>query len=87
MLDKLLAKAAVSADSLAHLVSVTRGCTGAQLEELVKTLYILAVESYPDPSGNSDGHADPIPLNRRLINAALDEVQIGSRQKFGFHVA
>jgi len=87
MLDKLLAKAAVSADDLAHLVSATRGCTGAQLEELVNTLYILAVESYPDPSGNGDGRPDPIPLNRRLINAALDEVQIDSRQKFGFHMA
>jgi len=87
MLDRLLAKAAVSGDDLAHLVSATGGCTGAQLEELVNTLYILAVEFYPDPSGNGDGRAEPIPLNRRLINAALDEVQIDSRQKFGFHVA
>ena len=55
LLAKLLAKAKVAPEDMSYLVSATDGCTGAQLEELTNTLYILAVEHEVAAPGNADG--------------------------------
>jgi hypothetical protein len=86
MLERLLAKAVVSADDMAHLVPVTDGYTGAQIEELANTLYILAVDRHDDASGNGDGKPS-VAINRPLIAAALEEFRVELKARVGFHAA
>ena len=83
MLGHLLAKAVVSADDMAHLVSVTDGYTGAQIEELANTLYILAVDGHNDTSGNGDGQPAAA-IDRPLIEAALEEFRVELKARVGF---
>ena len=58
LLERLLSRAVISKDNLEHLVSATKDYTGAQLEELTNTLYILAVERYVDGLRSGDGNGD-----------------------------
>ena len=87
MLVKLLAKADVSDEDLSHLVSATDGYTGAQIEELANTLYILAVEGNGGASDNGDGKASGLTFGRPLIAAALDEFRVELKARVGFRVA
>ncbi|MBE3097812.1 MAG: ATP-binding protein [Planctomycetes bacterium] len=86
MLARLLVKAVVSADDIAHLVSVTDGYTGAQIEELANTLYILAVNRHDDASGDGDGKPAVV-IDRPLIAAALEEFRVELKARVGFHAA
>ena len=85
MLERLLAKASVLPEDLAHLVDATDGYTGAQVEELVNTLYILAVEGHDGASGNGDGGPGAVALDRPLIEAAMKEFQVELKARVGFH--
>jgi len=85
MLARLLAKADVSDEDMAFLVSATKGYTGAQMTELANTLFILAVERNEGASGNGDGKADGISIGRPLIAAALDEFRVELKARVGFH--
>jgi len=87
MLTKLLVKAAVSDEDLAHLVSATDGYTGAQIEELANTLYILAVERLCGASGNGNGGPGGIAIDRPLIAEALGEFRVELKARVGFHAA
>ena len=83
MLEHFLAKAVVSAEDMAHLVSVTDGYTGAQIEELSNTLYILVVDRHDGASGNGDGKP-AIVIDRTLIATALEEFRVELKARMGF---
>lgn len=88
LLEKLLAKAAVAPADLNYLVEITADYTGAQVEELVNTVYILAMDKDNDEHADEDG-ADPTRVfaGRQLIDAALGEFQAERKARFGFHAA
>lgn len=86
LLGKLLVRASVSAEDMDHLVAATKGYTGAQIEELANTLYILSVEHQAAGSGNGDGSPPAPVVTRTLIDEALEEVQGEPRRAFGFRV-
>ena len=75
---------------MSYLVSCTEDYTGAQLEELANTLYILAVQrdavGNGDGSGNGDGTPSAPVVTRPLIDEALEEVQAQPGRKLGFRV-
>lgn len=86
MLAKLLSRAVIDAGDMSHLVASTEGYTGAQIEEVANTVYILAVDGAANEHGHgSDG--SPVPVDRHLIDAAMDEVRIERNGRLGFHVA
>jgi ATP-dependent 26S proteasome regulatory subunit len=82
MLAKLLAKANVSPDDLSHLVAATDGYTGAQIEELANTLYILALDSHTH--AETTGGNGRVVVTSALIAAALKEVTVERQAKAGF---
>ncbi|MBE3050169.1 ATP-binding protein [Candidatus Bathyarchaeota archaeon] len=86
LLVRLMARATLSSEDLTHLVSATDGYTGAQIEELANTLYILAVDGHDDASGNGDGKPS-VAIDRPLIAAALEEFQVELKARVGFHAA
>jgi cell division protease FtsH len=87
LLKRLLAKASVSKADMGYIVQATDGYTGAQLEELSNTLYILAVRN--DNTGVEKARSDkaPVALDRNLIDSALSEVHVERKRAMGFHVA
>ena len=87
LLEKLLLRATISKDDLEHLVSATKDYTGAQLEELTNTLYILAVERCGDGPADGDGAPPPVPIDRALINEAIGEFRVELGAHVGFHAA
>ena len=87
LLERLLAKAEVSLEDMAHLVSVTDGYTGAQIEELANTLYMLAVNGWAAVSDDGDRLPPAIAVDRSLILAALKEFGLEPRVRLGFDVA
>ena len=88
LLAKMLVHATVSAEDMAHLVAATEGYTGAQIEELANTLYILGVQGSGDRSGGDNGNGDGAPaavaIDRSLIGLALREVRGESGARMGF---
>ena len=87
LLERLLSRAVISKDDLEHLVSATKDYTGAQLEELTNTLYILAMERCSDGPADGDGAPPPVPIDRALINEALGEFRVELKAHVGFHAA
>ena len=99
MLERKLQHAVLSDADVAYLVECTEDYTGAQIEELANTLYILALRGENDacPQRGRDGdlgcgqgqttEADAVALDRQLIDAALGEVQVERKRKLGFHAA
>jgi len=84
LLERILAKAEVSPADMAHLVSTTDGYTGAQIEELANTLYMLAVDGWAAASGDGDGLPPTVVIDRPLIAAALDEFRVERKIRVGF---
>lgn len=84
LLGRLLAQAELAPGDMADLVSRTDGFTGAQVEELVNTLYMLAVEE--EAARPADDGA-PVPIPRRLIDMALAEVRVVRKPAIGFQAA
>lgn len=98
LLRRRLRNASICEEDMHYLVEATDEYTGAEIEELSSTLYILAVqEDNPCLQGCSDGEpdcqktaneaAEPISVDRPLIDAALSETRIERRGKLGFNVA
>ncbi|MCY2928905.1 MAG: ATP-binding protein [Planctomycetota bacterium] len=92
MLQKLMAHAVLSPIDLAHLIAATADYTGAQLEELANTLYILAAErlqAYNTPMDTSPASPSPevIGVDRLLIETALAEMKFEHKGRLGFHAA
>lgn len=84
MLARLLAKAEIAPGDVEHLVKATADYTGAQIEELVNTIYLLSVDqSEPDSDSGDDQHR-PIPLERGLLDAALVEMAVERKARMGF---
>ncbi|MFA6132797.1 MAG: ATP-binding protein [Phycisphaerae bacterium] len=82
MLGKLLHHAEIDESDMEQLVAATDGHTGAQLREVVDTLYILAVEGH-----NGNEQTSEVRLTRSLIDTAVDEVRVERKRRLGFHVA
>jgi hypothetical protein len=56
--------------------------TGAQIQELVNTVYILAADRYTD---TVDGDtSDRVPVDQPLIAAALEEFRVELKARVGF---
>jgi cell division protease FtsH len=85
MLSRLLSKAVVEPGDLDHLVAATASYTGAQIEELANTIFILAVDKTNQPVGE-DAH-QPVSVDRGFIETALQEVQVERKARLGFHAA
>ncbi|MBE3050168.1 AAA family ATPase [Candidatus Bathyarchaeota archaeon] len=86
LIERLLAKARISPEDVSRLVSASDGYTGAQVEELVNTLYILAVNRHGYASGNGDGQPS-VTIDSPLIAAALEEFKVELKARVGFHRA
>ena len=98
MLRHELRNARISPADRDHLVEATDDYTGAQVEELANTVYILALarENMSCSSqmmhrldgGLAEGatSADVL-VDRRLIDSALGEMHVERKAKLGFHVA
>ena len=98
MLSHELRNACVSPDDLDYLVEATEDYTGAQVEELAHTIYILALahqgslhvveaSSHPDSGSTETPVVAEVSIDRQLIDSALDEVHVERRARVGFHVA
>lgn len=77
LLARLLARAVVPDTELAHLAHQTYGYTGAQLEELANTLYMMSVEA-------GDGSSGPPVIHRTLSERALRDVGVERKSPIGF---
>ena len=87
-LHRLLASANIASGDFNHLVAVSEGYTGAQVEELVNTLYILAVLEDNFSMAQADPSVKPVvPISRQVIEAGLDEFRVERKTKLGFHAA
>jgi hypothetical protein len=86
MLTRLLSRASLEANDMAHLVAATEGYTGAQIAEVANTVYILALDGNNGDENNADADV-PVLVGRNLIDAAVDEVRIERTGRLGFHVA
>jgi hypothetical protein len=87
LLKKLLTNASVPKADMGYIVQATDGYTGAQLEELSNTLYILAVRNDNTSVGKARSNKVPVVLDRGLIDSALSEVHVERKRAMGFHVA
>jgi cell division protease FtsH len=81
MLDKLLAKVDVAPETLHRLVHATDGYTGAQVEELVNTLFIHAVDTH---SGGVDPATEGMLNLDRQVDSALQEMSQDGKNRMGF---
>jgi len=85
MVARLLEKADAATTEIEQLVAATKDYTGAQIEELVNTVYILAAERYTEDVA---GDAPPrILVDPPLIAAAVDEFRVEMKARVGFRVA
>jgi len=97
LLRRKLRYADISEEDIEHLVKATDDYTGAQLEELSNSIYILALQG---DSARLDGFADgekarcvpgggdvePVFVDLALIESALAEVQVRREGVMGFRV-
>jgi ATP-dependent 26S proteasome regulatory subunit len=87
LLKRLLTNASVSKADMGYIVQATDEYTGAQLEELSNTLYILAVRDDNAGVEKARSNKAPVALDRSLIDSALAEVHVERKRYMGFHVA
>ena len=85
MVARLLEKADVATTDVEHLVAATKDYTGAQIEELVNTVYILAAERYADVVGGTA--PDRVVVDQPLIAEALEEFRVELKARVGFHAS
>jgi len=99
-LGKLLAKAVIDPQDVEYLVEATDGYTGAHIEELTNTTYIMAAEAENAGTGvnvsgeaaslrvaSTDGDGQEISITRQFIDTALAELQVERKTRLGFQVA
>jgi len=98
MLRRKLRHADISDEGIERLVKATDDYTGAQLEELSNSIYILAVqrenahlEDFCDGEKArrvpSDGEMESVSVDLDLINSALEEVHVRRKRLMGFRTA
>ncbi len=87
MLQKRLMNAHIAPPDMEYLVEATDGYTGAQLEELSNTLYILAVQSDNAEADDQPDRGEAVTVDLHLIDLALNDAGIELKRKLGFHVA
>ena len=85
LLDKLLARATIAPEEVDRLVNATEGYTGAQVEELTNTLYILAVAKGKGGQGNGDGCPSVPVIDAGIIAEAREEFTVELKARMGFH--
>ena len=86
-LGQRLANATITRLDLARLVQATDQYTGAQLEELANTLYMLAVEAQSEAGSDSATGDSPVTLSADFIDQALQEITTVHKRQLGFRVA
>ena len=87
MLKKLLRHAELASMDFDRLIGETDDYTGAQLEELVNTLYILAIEDASRARKIVEDKPATVCIDSQLINRAFQECQVERTTRLGFHVA
>lgn len=97
LLVQLLEKAEVAETDLAYLVEKSKGYTGAQVQELVNTLYLLAlqnrgveantvVEDIPIAGHAKEPSNPTVSITKSLLDAAMDDFQVEQKSRIGFCV-
>lgn len=84
---KLLSRSSISDEEMAHLIATTADYTGAQIEELANTIYILAVDGEASAVPAGCGESGRIPVGRQLIDRAMQEFAVERKGRLGFHAA
>ena len=89
MLKSLLEKTRIVTEDLDYLVQATKGYTGAQVEEVANTVYILGLDTYNNSLGSGQNSAESacISVTRELLDRALAEVNVERKGRLGFRVA
>ena len=91
LVERLLANADVSQDDMKQLVACSKGYTGAQIQELINTLYIHALQEENDASiANADTCAGEaasqrVSITADVVEAALADFQVEQEAQIGFH--
>jgi hypothetical protein len=85
MFARLLSRSTIREDEMARLIDATAGYTGAQIQELTNTIYILAVGD--DNTASSLGEdQSSLTVTRQLIDRAVEEFRVERKAALGFHV-
>ena len=87
LITRLMNKATAEAEDLDHLVATTAGYTGAEIEELVNTIYLMAVDNNGSTAKLQETQAECLTVDRKLIDAAASETAFEKKRPLGFHVA
>jgi len=98
MLSQELRNAEILPADLDHLVQATEDYTGAQVEELAHTVFLLALVrengsgsgpiAPPLDGARAEGASGPnVFADRGLLDSALGEMHVERRNRLGFHVA
>jgi len=85
MVEKLLSKADILPEDSKHLVNSSDGCTGAQLEEISNTILMLAVSRAKEQGVELNG--DAVPVDRKTIDAAIEQILCNRKNGVGFNTA
>ncbi len=86
LLARLLSRSLIGDGEMAHLIAATTDYTGAQIQELANTIYILAVDG-ENAAANGGGECGPISVDRQLIDRAVNEFRVEKKARLGFHAA
>ena len=84
---KLLSRSSIGDGEMAHLISATTDYTGAQIEELTNTIYILAVDDEKAAVSGGGNEGGCITVDRQLIDRAVNEFRVERKSRLGFHAA
>ena len=68
-------------------IAATTDNTGAQIQELANTIYILAVDDKKAPVSGGGGENGRISVDRQLIDRAVNEFRVERKARLGFHAA
>jgi DNA polymerase III delta prime subunit len=89
LLGRLLENAEVSREDVERLVAKSEGYTGAQLQELINTLYIHALQSQSEVVPAEACKEEQIPqrvsITTDVVDAALTDFQVEQKARIGFH--
>jgi cell division protease FtsH len=86
-IKKLLYKAKISPDNIHYLITKTEDFTGAQVEELVNTIFMIALDNDKSNSQiNQEG--DELTIDHKIIETAFEETKFAPKGwGFGINVA
>jgi len=103
MLTRALSHVDIRSEDMNHLVNATNDYTPAQVQEVANTVLILATQDdmvcedtccngrsghcEPDKQSTGCSDAERISVTRRLVDAALTDVEFERKARLGFHAA